>query len=258
MPANYALHRFGAEALQRLPGEIRRPAQRFRRLYNAGLHGMDLLFYYNPVFSTKIGGLYGSCNAMTGADFFAGACDWLKKNPTEGATACLYGLLGHYCLKSSLAPLIREAVSGGDLTSVELEVELDRYLLGLDGKTPAHTFDLSPELKLTRGECVAVAGFFPPATAAHIHRAVRHMTAWIRRMASKNRSAVTLLLGFTGGDFRHQMMPDHANHKCMHLDKPMLACWQKALERYPIMAQQLNAFLTEGTPLGEDFTHPFA
>lgn len=256
MPANYTFHRFGADALRRLPGSLQQPIQRFRRLYNGGIHGTDLFFYFSPMASTPIGNLYGSFGDMTGEQFFTRAAEHLKKNPSEGGTACLYGLLARYCLKSQLAPLFREATADGTVHPVELEVELDRYLLGLDGKTPAYTYDLSPHLKLTQGECVTLSGFFPPATPRHVLTAQKKMARWCRRLAKKKRWFAKLMLLFTRKDFRHQLMADHANHKCLHLDKPMLECYERALEMFPEMAQRLTLFLKNGTPLGEDFSCP--
>lgn len=253
MPANYAMHRFGAEAMRTLPEKQQRLMQRCRRLYNAGVHGSDLFFYYRPMVETAVGGLYRSCHAMTGRGFFTRGCEALKNDPSEGGTACLYGLLANYCLNRKLSELFREQT----LPRTELEVELDRYLLSLDGKLPPKTQDISASLKLTRGECVTVALFFPPATAGNVLTAHREMVFWVRGLSAKSRWFATALLHLTGEDFRRQRMPDHANHRCIHLDKPMLACYERALESYPRMAAELKEFLEQGTPLGEDFDRPF-
>lgn len=257
MPANYAFHRFGADALRLLPSQMQGAIQRFRRLYNGGLRGQDLFFYFKPTADTPVGQLRGNYDAMTGREFFAQAADYLKKNPSEGGTACLYGLLAHYCLKSELAPLFAEEVKRGKVTRTELEVEFDRYLLGLDGKTPAHTQDISPNFKMTRGECLTLSGFFPPATPANVFSALESMSTWTRRLSAKKRTFAKLLLGLTKGEFSSQMMPDHANHKCLHLDSAMLECYHAALEKYPEMAQRLALFCKNGTPLGEEFEKPF-
>lgn len=257
MPANYALHRFGADALRLLPGQMQGNIQRFRRLYNAGLHGQDLFFYFKPTKETPIRSLRGTYDAMTGREFFEKAAAQLKQNPSEGGTACLYGLLAQYCLKSTLAPLFAAELQKGTVNRTELEVEFDRYLLGLDGKTPAHTQDISANFKLTRGECVTLSGFFPPATPANILSAVDSVMRWSRRFAAKKRKITKLLLKLTRGEFPHQMMPDHANHKCLHLDSPMLECYHAALEKYPEMLQRLALYCKNGTPLGEEFDLPF-
>ena len=258
MPANYALHRFGADALRLLPSQMKSPIQRFRRLYNGGLHGQDLFFYFDPMKDTSIGALRGQYDDLTGRDFFAQAAEHLKQHPSEGGTACLYGLLAQYCLKSQLAPLFAREIRGGKVTRTELEVEFDRYLLGLDGKTPAHTQDISELFKMTRGECMTLAGFFPPATPANVTAALEKMTRWTRRLAAPRRGFANFLLKLTRGEFPHQQMPDHANHKCLHLDSTMLECYPAALEKYPEMALRLALYCKNGAPLGEEFDLPFA
>lgn len=258
MPANYALHRFGADALRRLPSQMQNPIQRFRRLYNGGLHGQDLFFYFKPMQETPVSALRGTYDAMTGREFFETAAAHLKQNPSEGGTACLYGLLAQFCLKSELASLFAAEIKKGTVTRTELEVEFDRYLLGLDGKTPAHTQDISGQFKMTRGECVTLSGFFPPATPVDVLSALKSMTAWTRRLAAKKRRFAKMLLKLTKGEFSSQMMPDHANHKCLHLDNAMLECYHAALEKYPEMAQRLGLYCKNGTPLGEEFDLPFA
>ena len=257
MPANYAFHQFGAEALRCLPEKQQRPIQRFRRLYNGGLHGADLFFYFRPMMSTPVGELYHTYHSMSGREFFSQACELLKNNPSEGGTACLYGLLANYCLNIQLSALFREAMAQSNVSRTELEVELDRYLLCRDGKMPAHEQDLSPSLKLTRGECVTLSVFFPPATAANVHAAYSGMVFWTRRMAAKKRGLTRTLLKTAKGTFRDQMMPDHANHKCLHLDEDMADCCAKALELYPEMARQLTEYREQGTPLGELFAPTF-
>lgn len=257
MPANYAFHRFGAEALRRLPEKQQRPIQRFRRLYNGGLHGGDLFFYFRPMMPSPVGELYHTYGGMTGQEFFTQACDVLKQNPSEGASACLYGLLANYCLSSQLSGLFREAMADGRLTRTELEVELDRYLLCQDGKTPAHQQDLSASFKLTRGECVTLSQFFPPATPANVHSAYGSMVFWTRRLAAKKRGFARALLKTANGEFRHQLMADHANHKCLHLDSAMADCCTHALDLYPEMARQLTEYRENGTPLGDLFAPTF-
>ena len=257
MPANYALHRFGADALRLLPSQMQPTIQRFRRLYNGGLHGQDLFFYFKPMKVTPIGGLRNAYDAMTGKEYFEKAAGYLKQNPSEGGTACLYGLLAHYCLKSELAPLFAAEIKNGKVSRTELEVEFDRYLLGLDGKTPAHTYDLSPNFKMTRGECVTLSGFFGPAEPADVLAALRSMTAWTRRLAIKRRGFTSLLLKLTKGEFSGQKMPEYANHKCLHLDGAMLECYHSALEKYPEMVKRLALHCKNGAPLGEEFEKAF-
>ena len=53
MPSNYAHYRFAAHMLPLLPGDVRRPVQRYRRLYDIGLHGPDIFYYYFPALKSS-------------------------------------------------------------------------------------------------------------------------------------------------------------------------------------------------------------
>ena len=76
-------------------------------------------------------------------------------------------------------------------------------------------------------------------------------------MAAQKRGLTQALLKASKGTFRDQMMADHANHRCLHLDSAMADCCVQALESYGEMARQLTAYREEGTPLGELFAPAF-
>ena len=48
MPSDYAHYRFGAAMLSAMPADLRRPANRFRQMYDMGLHGPDIFTYSPP------------------------------------------------------------------------------------------------------------------------------------------------------------------------------------------------------------------
>ena len=95
MPSDYAHYRFGGMVVDSLPAQQKRSIQRFRRLFDVGLHGPDLLFYYNPFWGNPLGQLGSQFHQKTGREFFETACAALKASPSEAGTAYLYGLLGH-------------------------------------------------------------------------------------------------------------------------------------------------------------------
>ena len=97
MPANYAHYRFGKQLLSGMCPNDRRSIQRFRRLYDMGLHGPDIFFYYNPLIKTATGQLGGVFHAQSGQEFFARVC---AQAGSEAGRVYLLGLLGHYCLDS--------------------------------------------------------------------------------------------------------------------------------------------------------------
>lgn len=255
MPAGYAHYRFGKQALSALPDDIRKSILRFRRLYDVGLHGPDIFFYYNPFWKTAAGELGHQFHAMTGQEFFAQAA---QAAATEAGRVYLYGLLAHYCLDSACHPYVNKAEESGEARHVELESEFDRYLLDCDGLKPPHTQDLSPHIKLTRGECVTVAAFYPPATPGQINAAVRHM-AWAARFFSgKKRRRVERLVKLTKSQLiADHLLPTRADARWKVMDSQMLVYYNRALNSYPQLLKRLIQSMNTDASLGEEFSQTF-
>ena len=254
MPANYAHHRFGKQILKAFPPEQRQCVQRFRRLFDVGLHGPDIFFHYNPYWKTAVGDMGKQVHAMTGAAVFPAAC---KAATTEASRAYLYGLLAHYCLDSVCHPLICGVSADGSVGHTELETEFDRYLLTKDGKVPAHRQNLGRNMHLTWGECVTISGFFPPATAYTVRQGVGIMSLVCRALTMKNRKLLQAMFRL-GGEYASQLvMFTRPNHRCAQLIEPLEQLYDRALGRYAGLAAQLLDCLENGTPLGSDFDADF-
>lgn len=254
MPANYAHYRFGKLALPALPAGARQCIGRFRRMYDIGLHGPDILFYYNPVMDTPVGQLGHSYHTHSGQLFFPQAC---RQADSEAARAYLYGLLGHYCLDSVCHPYVNRLVDIGEARHIALESELERRLLLMDGNSSPQTFDMSKRLRLTRGECMTVAQFYPPATGANIHRSIKLMSACTHFLASPKRAQREKLLSRFKPELCDIFIPDAENEDLTLYVDELVHLYAQALERYPRMVEQLMAHMETGADLGEDFAPSF-
>ena len=70
MPSTYAHRRFGTNVLEHLPDELRAQLEQNRELYDIGLHGPDLLFYYHAAKSNPVGALGNAMHEEPGRVFF--------------------------------------------------------------------------------------------------------------------------------------------------------------------------------------------
>lgn len=254
MPAFYAHYRLGKQALPMFPAEVRQSVQRFRRLFDMGLQGPDFFYYHNPFFPSEAKDLGDKFHSQTGQEFFTRVC---AQADSEAARVYLYGLLGHYCLDSVSHPFIVRMVKEGKAGHSRLESEFDRYLLEQDGKLPVYTQDFSKRIKLTRGECVTVAGFFPPVRPGGVYSAVGAMATYTRFLNQKNRAKVEKLLGLVKKSLRDHLIPEEPVEAYDRMDSELLARFNRALKDYPLLLQQLTAHLQSGEPLGEDFAPTF-
>lgn len=254
MPATYAHCRFGREVLASAPADVRQCVQRFRRLYDAGLHGPDLFFYHNPFFATAAGQLGETYHRQTGQEFFTRAC---AQADSEGAKAYLYGVLAHYALDSACHPFVNKMVAEGKAGHTKLESEFERYLLEADHLLPAHVFDQAKHIRLTRGECVTAAGFYPPADPWDVFWAVRFMAFSIRFLNQKNRDKAVAVLTRLKRKLLDSLIPLELDKSWVRMDSELLARYNRAVRDYPRMLEQLKAHMETGEPLGEDFAPTF-
>ena len=257
MPSNYAHHRFGGLALEIMEPEKRRFGGRFRQLYDVAQHGPDLVFYYNPFWNNDIGRLGSVFHRQTGREFFANACAAWKEAPSDAGRVYLYGLLGHYCLDACCHPRVWELHNAGAVRHPELETDFDRFLLRKDGLLPPHLQHTGSHIRLTRGDCVTAAQLFPNVKPGQILRSVRNMRVYSKLLAHKNRKALAAVLKLASENVRDHVMQTRANPRCEAYHPELLRCFDKALEKYPAMLAQLDAYLDRGDPLGADFEAKF-
>ena len=73
MPSTYAHRRFGADVLQQLPAALQDQIGKNRALFDVGLHGPDLLFYYHAAKSNTVSALGNAMHEQPGRVFFTRA-----------------------------------------------------------------------------------------------------------------------------------------------------------------------------------------
>ena len=256
MPSYYAHYRFGLKALDCLPPEGKRAVRRFRSLYDVGLHGPDLFYFYALPMKSRVTVLGSKFHNMTGEEFFSRICKHLRLEPSEAAMAYLYGVLTHYCRDAAVHGFVGDETADGKIGHIELEAEFDRYLLRLDGNLRPHLYDNSPHMKLTQGECATVAGFYG-TTPSNVELSLKCMAANAKMVATSNRELRKLIKACSGPKMRQNFTERTANPQCAHLDEPMLALYDEALVKFPAMVENLEAHMSRNTPLGELFEATF-
>lgn len=255
MPAGYAHYRFGQAVRPLLTGKAAKAAKNCAQLFDVGLQGPDLFFYYNPVFKTKIGSIGHVLHYQSGKALFERSCAMLRNAPTEGKLAYLYGMLAHYSLDSVCHPVVEAAAKQGIATHLELEAELDRTLLELDGKTPAFRQNLGPYFRLTKGECAAVADFYPPATMRNIHTCSANMVHLHRLMAGRTHGLMKKAYSMAGKG--GMVLNDRPDERCTKTVEQLISRFDRAAKRYALLAGQIDECLKNGTPLGNEFLPDF-
>ena len=256
MSATYAHYRFGAQMLPRMPADLSRTARRHRRLFDVGLHGPDLFFYYRPVLSTRIGRLGHKFHMQTGREFFARVCRMLRLEPSEAGQAYLYGVLCHYVLDVYCHPLVVQADWEGPVRHMQIETEFDRFLMQMDGIRPPGEMRLTKHMTLTEAECTVVSKFYPGTDKKAIRESLGTMVK-IRKLLElpegPARTALLKTVSMGSAAFRDMIVRATPDPECVHLNEPLFERYQQAAGAFPEMLLKLSAHLTYSAPLGEEF-----
>ena len=175
MPTTYTHYRFGKDVLASLPVPQRQAIEQCRELYDIGLHGPDILFYYRPVVRTKVASQGSQMHKETADLFFNRAARVIgkEKNPAA-ARAYLYGFICHFALDSECHPYVEKMIQASGITHAEIEMELDRMLMVEDGIDPL-THPLTNHIHPTKQNAVVIAPFFKGRTVGEIKESLQFM-----------------------------------------------------------------------------------
>ena len=106
MPAFYAHYRFGREMLQKLPPKTRALCEQHRDLFDIGLHGPDIFFFYHPLKKNPVSEFGHQCHGRSGREFLSAAETVISAaDDKDAARAYFYGFLCHLALDSVCHPV---------------------------------------------------------------------------------------------------------------------------------------------------------
>ena len=175
MPATYAHYRFGQDVLKALPDNYRKVLLQEEDLFNIGLHGPDLLFYYKPFSHHPLHAEGGRMHRLTGRQYFAEAGSiFLERGSRKADYAYLCGFLCHFALDRACHGYINELAAGGEVSHEEIESELDRILLVEDGIDPIRR-NLAARIHPSRRAAKVVSAYFPGASEQEVLKGIRSL-----------------------------------------------------------------------------------
>ncbi len=260
MPTTYAHYRFGCDVLGQLPAEARALIEKNRELFDFGVHGPDLLFYYMPLKKNHVNQMGYRSHERTGRDFFTQAAEAVNAaKDRDAALAYLYGVLCHFTLDRECHPYVGRKEQTG-VSHSAIEASFDRYLMEKDGLDPV-THKVTSHLHPTPASARVIAPFYAPIQKEEVYQAQRSMRFYLNLLVASGAKRKLLLSGMNlagKASMEDMFVPLHQNLACADSDEILFAHYQSALGLYQSLFAELNALL-EGDPdaLGCGFDHTF-
>lgn len=78
MPSTYAHYRMGQEVIKQVSSPARDIIMKHKQLYDIGLHGPDILFYYHPLVTNPVNAIGYGLHERSGKYFFGKAAEIIE------------------------------------------------------------------------------------------------------------------------------------------------------------------------------------
>ncbi len=255
MPATYAHYRFGFRTLPQLPAQVRSCIRKHRQMYDLGLHGPDFLFFHHPIADDKCNKLANQIHLTTGRKYFSYGARKLRLQPCESAASYLYGVLAHFALDSVCHPFIDQMSKDGRVSHMEIETELDRFLLELDGKPSPYGGSIARHIQLSSlRQAEEIAMFYPNVTPKQVVRSMKNFRFLVDFCTAPEGLRRRLIeKGVFSRIANEAMMKREADKRCVDITPELKNRYDQAEGLFPRLAQQLSAHLSHNSPFGSEF-----
>ena len=259
MPSTYAHYVFGKRMLELFPEDVSAVVRADRQLYDIGLHGPDILFYYHVLTNNKVNAVGFGTHARPAKEFFAPAKAAVEKGGAP-AFAYLVGFLCHFALDVTCHSYIENKIAVSDVRHTEIESEFDRFLLEKDGKEPLSA-KLTGHIFPTAENAHVIAPFFAGLTEKQIRKSLRSMLTcneFVRAPHAFKRFLVNTVLHLSGNwkEMHGMMIAKQPIPACRDSNLRLEKLMKKAEGECLSLLADYRAYLA-GQPLSSAFDRTF-
>lgn len=162
MPATFAHYLFGQRVLEKYPAELRDCAEGCKELFDTGLQGPDLLFFFKPLKKTDISDVGYALHDESGRLFFDNAVRAVNcADGGERARRLAYalGFICHYSLDVACHGYIEKKIAASGCSHYAIEKEFDKYFARKCGLDPFKA-DISCGICRDKRAADSIAPFF--------------------------------------------------------------------------------------------------
>lgn len=262
MPAFYAHYRFGCDVLKVAPPPLRTICEKHRALFDIGLHGPDIFFFYRPLIPNSVTKYGHQCHGRTGGEFLIRAKEVINGSANKDASlAYFYGFLCHLALDSVCHPYVYEAMKLSGESHTAIETSLDFSLLTLDGIPPL-SHDPCRHFKISQENAEIISPFFPPLDAQTVEKSLRAMVSYGRILYIKNTTLrkildLSLYLTFHHDSLAGMLMKPSPNPHCIESDRELQKLYSEATKLALKLFQETTIYIENEISISTVFERTF-
>ncbi len=240
MPTTYAHYTFGKTVLKELNEEIRESITKNIELFNIGLHGPDILFYYKPLKSNKVNKLGNEIHKLNANIFFENAKEKISSNDDfNKAFAYIAGFICHYMLDSQCHPYIR--LKENQISHNEIETEFDRYIMIRDNLDPI-TFKPTSHIVPNIENAKCISEFFSDIRPEEMLKALKSMKFYLNILVAPKPILRALLIGalkISGSKDKIDLIKKHSpNEECNDINHELIQLYNEVIKPAAILIEE--------------------
>ena len=241
---------------------LREKLEAHRELYDIGLHGPDVLFYYHAEKSTPVAALGNAMHDEPGRTFFDRARRVVHEEADrEAALAYALGFVCHFALDSTCHPFVEQFTRESGVTHCEIETEFDNMLLRRDGYDPL-TFFTASHIHPSAENARVIAPFYKDISEQTALESLKGMILVHKVLQASNpvkRWVVLTGMKVLGKyDGMHGLVANpQPNPQCTESNRKLDALYAKALPLAERLILEYVAKLDTDEPLDAAYDHTF-
>lgn len=263
MPSTYAHYRMGQEVLEQVSDPARSIIMKHKQLYDIGLHGPDILFYYHPLGTNHVNAIGYGLHERSGKYFFGKAAEIIEKAPDkEAALAYIYGFICHFALDSTCHGYIDEKIAQSGVSHTEIEVEFDRSLMIEDGKDPVRQ-DLTKHIVQSMENAEVIAQFFSGTEPKQVKKALKGMirnNQLLLAPSGLKRKMIYAILRLSGNykEMHGLLVNFKANPACKDSTEKLHQLYAVAENRAVMLIDEYGKYMTKEGALNALYNYTFS
>lgn len=263
MPAGYAHYVFGQKVLKELPRNLQEQIKDYLPLYHIGIHGPDILFYYDPLRANDISRMGHAMHDEMAEDFFERAQLRILASRGEeklAMQAYIAGFITHFVLDSECHGYVAEKMEESELSHSEIETEFDCMLMRRKGLDP-QARNAVKHIAINDKSAAIIAQFFG-LEAKQIIKAVKGMKKYQEILMAPQKSKRLMLQAAFKISGKYEAMQglivkEEPNPRCMDSNWELLHLLKDAVEPCADLVEEYLEGCLDRREVNERFRRTF-
>ena len=262
MPTTYAHWRFGDKCIRMLPDDLQNIILNNRAIFDYGVHGPDIFFYYNCLKHNEVNRYGSAMHDIPYKDTLAQIKENFKKTENKDmALSYLLGFTCHFTLDSYCHGFIEKVDETTPYSHGKIESQFDRYLLIKDGFNPVTksvTDMFHPDKKMAK----VISGLFNKFDEDIIYKTLKDQKLYLNLL--KDNSDIKRFFLTTAMDiakvpsFKDLLITKENVEELKPINIRLNKYVDMALKHYPVLADSLIGYLSDKNELNTYFKHNFS